>query len=214
MAEKSGIIAGILTFLGLSLFCVWHHSAVPSTYHSSDSAPSAEVIIPPVASPILPPAASVSDSPSVPSSVPTSEATPATPSTPSEQTPTGQAHSESQTQILRKKVVEFYANSDLLTAKGRETISSLLPVLRNNSRTHVEITGHADNVGTQDYNLALSQRRAEAVKKYFLAQGIAEQRLITQGYGFSLPIADNATAEGRQRNRRAEVIVHSSAAES
>jgi len=62
--------------------------------------------------------------------------------------------------------------------------------------------------------LALSQRRAEAVKKYFLAQGIAEQRLITQGYGFSLPIADNATAEGRQRNRRAEVIVHSSAAES
>jgi len=142
------------------------------------------------------------------------EATPATPSTPSEQTPTGQAHSESQTQTLRKKVIEFYANSDLLTAKGRETIDSLLPALRNNSRTHVEITGHADNVGTQDYNLALSQRRAEAVKKYFLAQGIAEQRLITQGYGFSLPIADNATAEGRQRNRRAEVIVHSSAAES
>jgi outer membrane protein OmpA-like peptidoglycan-associated protein len=210
MAEKSGIIAGILTFLGLSLFCVWHHSAVPGTYHSSDIAPSTEVIIPPVASPLLPPAASVSDSPSVPSSVPTSEATPATPSTPAEQTPTGQAHSESQT--LRKQVVEFYANSDLLTAKGRETIDSLLPVLRNNPRTHVEIAGHADNVGTQDYNLALSQRRAEAVKKHFIAQGIAEQRFITQGYGFSLPIADNATVEGRQRNRRAEVIVHSPAA--
>jgi outer membrane protein OmpA-like peptidoglycan-associated protein len=209
MAEKSGIIAGILTFLGLSLLCVWHHSAVPGTYHSSDIAPSTEVIIPPVASPILPPAASVSDSPSVPSSVPTSEATPATPS---EQTFTGQAHSESQTQTLRKKVVEFYANSDLLTAKGRGTIDSLLPVLRNNPRTHVEIAGHADNVGTQDYNLALSQRRAEAVKKHFIAQGIAEQRFITQGYGFSLPIADNATVEGRQRNRRAEVIVHSSAA--
>ena len=212
MAEKSGIIAGTLTFLGLSLLCVWHHSAVPGTYHSSDSAPPTEVIIPPVASPILPPAASVSDSPSVPSSVPTSEATPATPPTPSEQTPTGQAHSESQTQTLRKKVVEIYANSDLLTAKGREMIDSLLPVLRNNPRTHVEIAGHADNVGTQDYNLALSQRRAEAAKKQFIAQGIAKQRFITQGYGFSLSIADNTTAEGRQRNRRAEVIVHSSAA--
>jgi outer membrane protein OmpA-like peptidoglycan-associated protein len=211
MAEKSGIIAGILTFLGLSLFCVWHHSAVPGTYHSSDIAPSTEVIIPPVASPILPPAASVSDSPSVSSSVPTSEATPAAPS-PAEQIPTGQAHSESQTQTLRKQVVEFYVNSDLLTAKGRGTIDSLLPVLRNNPRTRVEIAGHADNVGTQDYNLGLSQRRAEAVKQYFIVQGIAEQRLITQGYGFSLPIADNATAEGRQRNRRAEVIVHSSAA--
>jgi outer membrane protein OmpA-like peptidoglycan-associated protein len=172
MAEKSGIIAGILTFLGLSLFCVWHHSAVPGTYHSSDSAPSTEVITPPAASPILPPAASVSDSPSVPPSVPTSEATPATPSTPLEQTATGQAHSESQTQILRKKVVEFYANSDLLTAKGRGTIDSLLPILRNNPRTHVEIAGHADNVGTQDYNLALSQRRAEAVKKHITAEGL------------------------------------------
>jgi outer membrane protein OmpA-like peptidoglycan-associated protein len=140
------------------------------------------------------------------------EATPATPATPSEQTPTGQAHSESQTQTLRKKVVEFYANSDLLTTKGRGTINSLLFALRNNPRTHVEIAGHADNVGTQDYNLALSQRRVEAVKKHFIAQEIAEPRLIAPGYGFSLPIADNATAEGKQRNRRAEVIVHSSAA--
>ena len=209
MAEKSGIITGTLTFLGLSLLCVWHHSVVPGTYHSSDIAPSTEVIIPPVASPILPPAASVSDSPSVPSSVPTSEATPATPSG---QTPTAQPHSEPQTQILGNKVVEFYANSDLLTAKVRGTIDSLLPVLCNNTSTHVEIAGYADNVGTQDYNLALSQRRAEAVKKHFIAQGIAEQRLITQGYGFSSPIADNATAEGRQRNRRAEIIVYSSAA--
>jgi outer membrane protein OmpA-like peptidoglycan-associated protein len=140
------------------------------------------------------------------------EAIPATPSTPSEQTPTGQAHSESQTQTLRKQVVEFYANSDLLTAKERGTIDSLLPTLRDNPRTHVETVGHADNVGTQDYNLALSQLRVEAVKKYFIAQEIAEQHLIAPGYGFSLPIADNTTVERRQRNRRAEVIVHSSAA--
>ena len=74
--------------------------------------------------------------------------------------------------------------------------------------------GYADNVGTQDYNLALGQRRVEVIKKHFIAQEIAEQRLIAPGYGFSLPIAGNATAEGKQRNRRAEVIVHCSAARS
>jgi len=74
--------------------------------------------------------------------------------------------------------------------------------------THLEISGHTDNLGAKEYNLALNQRQADAVKDYFIAQGVAEQSLVAQGYGFSLPIADNATVEGRQRNRRTEVTVH------
>jgi outer membrane protein OmpA-like peptidoglycan-associated protein len=97
-----------------------------------------------------------------------------------------------------------------LTPKGREILDSLLPVLRNNPKLYVEIAGHTDNLGAQDYNLALSQRRAEVVRKYFIAQGVERNILIAQGYGSSWPIADNTAAEGRQRNRRTEIIIHPS----
>ncbi len=69
----------------------------------------------------------------------------------------------------------------------------------------IEIAGHTDNVGNADDNQKLSQQRAEAVKNYLISKGIAAKRLVAKGYGSSRPIADNATDEGRQRNRRTEV---------
>jgi OmpA-OmpF porin, OOP family len=64
------------------------------------------------------------------------------------------------------------------------------------------IEGHTDSVGNDAYNQSLSQRRADAVRKYLLDKGVAAARLESKGFGESQPVADNATAEGRAQNRR------------
>jgi outer membrane protein OmpA-like peptidoglycan-associated protein len=71
----------------------------------------------------------------------------------------------------------------------------------------VTIEGHTDNVGADDYNLGLSQRRANSVQQYLLAQGIAANRLTAVGKGENFPVASNDSASGRQMNRRVEVII-------
>jgi OOP family OmpA-OmpF porin len=69
------------------------------------------------------------------------------------------------------------------------------------------VGGHTDSIGSDEYNLRLSQRRAEAVAAWLAAHGIAAARLTAKGFGESKPVADNRTAEGRQRNRRIEIVV-------
>jgi OOP family OmpA-OmpF porin len=64
------------------------------------------------------------------------------------------------------------------------------------------IEGHTDSVGNDDYNLKLSQRRADAVRQYLLDKGVAGARLEAKGFGESQPVADNKTVEGRAQNRR------------
>ena len=71
----------------------------------------------------------------------------------------------------------------------------------------VLIEGHTDNVGSADYNQGLSQRRADSVRYYLTQQGIASQRLSTDGIGMDRPVANNDTATGRQQNRRVEIII-------
>ena len=71
----------------------------------------------------------------------------------------------------------------------------------------IEIRGHTDVRGEYDYNIDLSQRRAQAVVNYLLSKGITKNRVTSKGYGSTMPIADNETAEGRQKNRRVEFIV-------
>jgi outer membrane protein OmpA-like peptidoglycan-associated protein len=73
--------------------------------------------------------------------------------------------------------------------------------------TKVEVQGHTDNVGQAGFNRALSQRRAEEVVKALVKRGIAKERLVAKGYGPSVPIADNKTAEGRQENRRVQFSI-------
>ncbi len=70
-----------------------------------------------------------------------------------------------------------------------------------------EISGHTDNVGQEADNLRLSQARAESVKAYLVKKGITATRLQAKGYGATVPVADNSTAEGRQQNRRTEVKI-------
>ena len=69
------------------------------------------------------------------------------------------------------------------------------------------IEGHTDSVGSETYNLDLSQRRADAVRDFLLQNGVNAAQLTTHGYGKASPVASNSTAEGRQRNRRVEVII-------
>ena len=70
----------------------------------------------------------------------------------------------------------------------------------------VEVAGHTCSIGTEEYNLGLSQRRAEAVRNYLVSKGVSADRLIARGYGESRPVASNATREGRAQNRRVELV--------
>ncbi len=69
------------------------------------------------------------------------------------------------------------------------------------------IEGHTDNIGSEEYNLSLSNRRANSVGEYLRSKGIAEYRLSSYGYGMSKPIATNETEESRQKNRRVEILL-------
>lgn len=70
----------------------------------------------------------------------------------------------------------------------------------------VEVAGHTCSIGTEEYNLGLSLRRAEAVRNYLVSKGVSADRLTVKGYGESRPVASNATREGRAQNRRVELV--------
>jgi outer membrane protein OmpA-like peptidoglycan-associated protein len=81
-------------------------------------------------------------------------------------------------------------------------------ILNQYPEMKVQIEGHTDAVGTDEYNLGLSQRRAQAVYEFMIAQGdVAQARLNHEGYGESRPVADNDTEEGRQKNRRVDLVI-------
>ena len=77
-------------------------------------------------------------------------------------------------------------------------------LLLNPQITKVEVQGHTDNVGTEDTNLRLSQRRAQAVRNYLISKGVKRSRLDAKGYGNSAPVATNDTEDGRGQNRRVQ----------
>jgi|Deesub1362A_J573_1020465.scaffolds.fasta_scaffold00178_12 OOP family OmpA-OmpF porin len=84
-------------------------------------------------------------------------------------------------------------------------LNRVVEILKANPTLRVEIQGHTDNRGTRAYNLKLSENRAKAVKDYLVKKGIHPSRLFVKGYGFSQPVASNATAEGRAVNRRVQI---------
>jgi outer membrane protein OmpA-like peptidoglycan-associated protein len=91
---------------------------------------------------------------------------------------------------------------DLTTALAK--IAGILSVYRNCS---VAVEGHTDNIGTATYNKDLSARRASNVKDFLVKQGVAADRMSSTGYGFTKPVATNSTKEGRQKNRRVDLVV-------
>ena len=90
---------------------------------------------------------------------------------------------------------------------GMQQLARVAEFLVDNSDRNVLIEGHTDSTAPDAYNLALSQRRANAVEDFLITQGVDPTRMSSDGYGEQLPIASNDTAAGRQANRRVELVV-------
>jgi len=101
--------------------------------------------------------------------------------------------------------VEFDIDKATLRPESRTTLDQVAVSLKNWPDVMVEIQGHTSEPGSAIHNMELSQRRAEAVRAYFVSEGIDGGRLVANGYGQTRFIADNVTAEGRQENRRVEL---------
>ena len=103
--------------------------------------------------------------------------------------------------------VTFATNSSDLRPAFFEVLNSVGKVMKEFDQTVVEVAGHTDSTGSEEYNQGLSERRAGSVSQYLVARGISDQRLITVGMGELRPVADNTTEAGRQANRRVEITV-------
>jgi outer membrane protein OmpA-like peptidoglycan-associated protein len=101
----------------------------------------------------------------------------------------------------------FETNKSELKGGAASNLSKLSAFLTQYPDRTVTIEGHTDSVGPDDYNLSLSQRRANSVQQFLIAQGIASNRLTASGKGENFPVASNDSGSGRQMNRRVEVII-------
>jgi large repetitive protein len=106
--------------------------------------------------------------------------------------------------ITTFETVQFRTGSDDILPASHGMLREVVGVLQAHPDMHIRIEGHTDSVGDEQVNLDLSQRRAESVRRFLIGEGIDGKRLEAVGHGESRPIADNATAEGRKKNRRVE----------
>ncbi len=107
-------------------------------------------------------------------------------------------------ELIDGKIVEFQTDSDVITPVGRALLDEILDALRQFPDISIEIAGHTDDQGSEEYNLDLSRRRAEAVLAYVVANGESPDRFVVIGYGETRPLVENTSAENRARNRRIE----------
>jgi outer membrane protein OmpA-like peptidoglycan-associated protein len=103
--------------------------------------------------------------------------------------------------------VHFDFDKATLKPEAKTVLDQAAALLQKHERVVVEVAGHTDSVGSDEYNKGLSDRRANSVKDYLTAKGVKASRLSAHGYGESRPVASNDTDEGRAENRRVELIV-------
>jgi outer membrane protein OmpA-like peptidoglycan-associated protein len=108
--------------------------------------------------------------------------------------------------LFKEKVLFGYDRSDL-TGSAQTNLDKLVNVLQKYPDTDIQIIGHTDSKGTDEYNQGLSERRANSVAGYLRTKGISSPRLTTKGMGESDPVATNDTDEGRSQNRRVEFVI-------
>lgn len=107
---------------------------------------------------------------------------------------------------MRIESPHFGFDKAQLDSRARSRLDDVVKVVNSDPRIRrVVVTGHTDSVGPEGYNQKLSERRAQAVKRYLVSQGVSADMVVTRGRGESSPVADNDTEAGRSRNRRAEV---------
>lgn len=99
----------------------------------------------------------------------------------------------------------FDTDSSAIKPAFYGVLNSVGLVVKEYEKTIIEVTGHTDSTGSAEYNQTLSEQRAGSVGSYIQGQGIMAQRVLTQGFGQNMPIADNGTAAGREQNRRVEL---------
>ena len=108
--------------------------------------------------------------------------------------------------ILGQEAIQFKSSSAKLRTSNKFLLH-MLTVVAVNCRTAIEISGHTNSQGNPASNMALSQRRADAVRTHLVSSGVPTDRLIAKGYGETHPIYDNASEEGRRHNQRIEFHV-------
>ncbi|MCJ7581852.1 MAG: OmpA family protein [Candidatus Aminicenantes bacterium] len=102
--------------------------------------------------------------------------------------------------------INFAVDSDRLQLGAEKILSEFVKLMTLYPDLKIEIQGHTDNTGAAAHNLDLSSRRAESVKEFILLFGVDSSRLVSKGYGMTVPIDSNDTEEGRAKNRRVELV--------
>lgn len=103
--------------------------------------------------------------------------------------------------------IQFETGKDVIKPASYPVLNDIVRIMNENPNYTLSISGHTDNVGDEDKNQILSENRANAVKTYLIAQQIAENRIISEGFGESRPVAPNDTEANRTQNRRVEFVV-------
>jgi len=103
--------------------------------------------------------------------------------------------------------VTFDVGSFALKPEFRATLDKVAESLKQYPNSLIDVYGHTDSTGSDAYNQTLSENRARTVANYLSMQGVAPARIRSQGYGETMPVADNATDEGRRKNRRVEIKI-------
>jgi outer membrane protein OmpA-like peptidoglycan-associated protein len=110
-------------------------------------------------------------------------------------------------QLIMPGNITFATDSADIASSFYNPLNNLATSFRQYNQNSIEIVGHTDSTGNHAYNVGLSQRRAQSVANYLMAQGVDASRLSTRGAGPDQPVASNATADGRAQNRRVEVTL-------
>ena len=103
--------------------------------------------------------------------------------------------------------VTFASDSANITSSFYSALNGIAQSLNNYPETRIQVNGYTDSTGNDGHNQELSQRRANAVAQYLIAQGVSSNRIVANGFGSSNPIASNSTQEGRLQNRRVEIKI-------
>jgi outer membrane protein OmpA-like peptidoglycan-associated protein len=103
--------------------------------------------------------------------------------------------------------VLFASDKSTLLPEAKTRLGQVAAALLETKERHLDVEGYTDSQGKDAYNVDLSQRRADAVRTYLVTNGYPPDLIVAHGAGKTLPIADNATAEGRANNRRVEIII-------
>lgn len=103
--------------------------------------------------------------------------------------------------------VQFKSGTAVLNTESKNILDGIAQTLKENQHLVFEVAGHTDNRGDHDFNVSLSEKRAQSVRQYLVDDGVAADRLSARGYGPDKPLASNDTVDGRKQNRRVELVL-------